>query len=246
MKTLRVFFILIVLFCTILYTNDEWPVLKGPYLGQKPPGTKPEIFAPGIISTGYCEVCAAFSPNGKELFFGLWEESPFIVILFTKEINNQWTPPQVAPFSGQYCDLKFNISPEGDKLLFTSKRPFNASKKPSESWHIWMVEKIKTGWGKPIIPGANINSKWSEMYPSISENGNLYYFSDHGPIERGCDIYLSRFIKNYYTKPEKLGISINTEYNERDPFIAPDESYILFCCRDRKDGSGANDLYISF
>ena len=31
-------------------TND-WPVLKGPYIGQKPPGMTPEIFAPGIIST---------------------------------------------------------------------------------------------------------------------------------------------------------------------------------------------------
>ena len=35
--------------------EEDFPVLKGRYLGQKPPGTKPEIFAPGIISTGLTE-----------------------------------------------------------------------------------------------------------------------------------------------------------------------------------------------
>ena len=29
----------------------ELPLLNGPYLGQKPPGMTPQIFAPGIIAT---------------------------------------------------------------------------------------------------------------------------------------------------------------------------------------------------
>jgi len=28
----------------------EIPVLEGPYLGQKPPGLTPEVFAPGIVN----------------------------------------------------------------------------------------------------------------------------------------------------------------------------------------------------
>ena len=31
--------------------QENFPVLKGPYLGQKPPGLTPEIFAPEIISS---------------------------------------------------------------------------------------------------------------------------------------------------------------------------------------------------
>ena len=38
--------------------NGEFPVLKGPYLGQKPPGMKPEIFAQGIITTDKSEGCS--------------------------------------------------------------------------------------------------------------------------------------------------------------------------------------------
>ena len=46
--------------------------LTGPYLGQKPPGKTPEIFAPGIISTGFNERNLAFTPDGRELFYGLY------------------------------------------------------------------------------------------------------------------------------------------------------------------------------
>jgi hypothetical protein len=44
-------------FCFVFVCNQiraeiEWPVLKGPYLGQKPPGKTAEPFAPGIVNTG--------------------------------------------------------------------------------------------------------------------------------------------------------------------------------------------------
>ena len=48
----------------------EFPKLTGPYLGQKPPGMIPEIFAPGIISQEeFIEFKGAFSPDGKEYYF---------------------------------------------------------------------------------------------------------------------------------------------------------------------------------
>ena len=43
--------------------------LTGPYLGQKPPGMAPELFAPGIISLGYHEHRLAISPDGTEIYF---------------------------------------------------------------------------------------------------------------------------------------------------------------------------------
>lgn len=45
-------------------------VARGPYLGQKPPGKTPTIFAPGIISIAdFAEIRIAFSPDGSECFF---------------------------------------------------------------------------------------------------------------------------------------------------------------------------------
>ncbi len=42
---------------------------RGPYLGQKPPGPKPEVFAPGVISTGIFERDVAMTPDGREFYF---------------------------------------------------------------------------------------------------------------------------------------------------------------------------------
>ena len=53
-------------------TKLDFSELSGPYLGQKPPGMMPEIFASGIISTGHEEFKIVFSPDGKELFYQLW------------------------------------------------------------------------------------------------------------------------------------------------------------------------------
>jgi len=83
---------------------SDFPVLKGPYIGQKPPGTIPEIFAPGIISTRHYENSITFSPDGNEIFYAMASPAAgrgnLFVILFTKKENNLWTRPRVAPFSG--------------------------------------------------------------------------------------------------------------------------------------------------
>jgi len=62
--------------------SKGFPVLKGPYLGQIPPGKTPEIFAPGIVSTGMSESAIAVSSDGNEIFrrfqaigFGCFDEA---------------------------------------------------------------------------------------------------------------------------------------------------------------------------
>lgn len=49
-----------------------------PYLGQTPPGSVPQIFAPGIVSlTNRLETYPAFSPDGKDMYFSV--------------VNSAWT-----------------------------------------------------------------------------------------------------------------------------------------------------------
>jgi 7,8-dihydropterin-6-yl-methyl-4-(beta-D-ribofuranosyl)aminobenzene 5'-phosphate synthase len=48
--------------------------MRGPYLGQEPPGATPKAFAPGVISTSNLEHSApAFSPDGREVYWSLWK-----------------------------------------------------------------------------------------------------------------------------------------------------------------------------
>ena len=48
-----------------------------------------------------------------------------------------------------------------------------------------------------------------------------------------------------FQKSIRLGDQINSADYEADVFIAPDETYIIFCST-RADGYGRGDLYISF
>jgi hypothetical protein len=74
----------------------DFPVLKGPYLGQKPPGLIMQLFAPEIISTlQFGEAGGAFSKNGELFLFNrrpLQEEHKTIYcpesMIFTGWISN--------------------------------------------------------------------------------------------------------------------------------------------------------------
>ena len=76
------------------FSQDEFPNLKGPYMGQKPPGMVAEPFAPGIISKEDWELEGVFSPGMKEFYFTLnraTDDKSFrpTVIGFRQQ-NNVW------------------------------------------------------------------------------------------------------------------------------------------------------------
>lgn len=222
----------------------DFPTLTGPYLGQQPPGTTPEIFAPGVISTGFRENGAAFTPGGREFFYGI-VGSPYSVILHMKSERNLWTRPEIIPVIGRYSNFDFTLSPDGKRIYFTSYRPLSGRGEPAEKRSLWFVEKTDSGWSEPqiiVFPSDN----YEAVYPSIAANGNLYFFLSEGS-EKGTDIYYSQqIIDGRYGEPIRLGDEINSSYNDWDPYISPDESYIVFGSADRPDGFGGSDLYVSF
>ncbi len=68
---------------TVNAQQSDYPKLKEPYLGQKPPGMTPEVFAPGIIATdGEAQNCLTISPDGQEIY---WISAKIIEDLRPKE-----------------------------------------------------------------------------------------------------------------------------------------------------------------
>ena len=229
-------FLIIILFVFLLLgcsQEDDFPMLKGPYLGQKPPGMAPEIFAPGIVSTGFVEQFAYFTRDGKELYW-LLRGAPHTVILYMKESKGRWTKPCVAPFSGRYF-AKFCLSPDGKRIILTSTQPKSGWGEPTDILTTWIVEKTDVGWSDPKL----IDTLEDAAAPSISSQGTLYFYLD---IDNERDIYMSKYVNGSYVDPIKLSNAINTEFDEVDPFIAPDESYIMYGA----SGPMGDGLYISF
>src|ERR1051325_8755906 len=74
---------------------------------------EPTLFGPGTISTGDMELNAAFTPDGRTLYFT--KRSPkaqFWTIVVSRLRNGAWSAAEVADFSGQYNDFDPFVSPD--------------------------------------------------------------------------------------------------------------------------------------
>ena len=88
-----------------------------------------------------------------------------------------------------------------------------------------------------------LNSGSKAFIQSVSQKKTIY-LSKRIP-ERQHDIFAAHFVDGRYLQPISIKGAVNSEFGEVRPFIAPDESYLIF--QSDRDGSyGGNDLWISF
>ena len=202
----------------------------------------------GTISTPENELNAAFSPDGRTLYFtrAAGANGRFGVIVVSKALRDgHWSDPEVAEFSGRYSDYDPIVSPDGSRLFFISKRPATGQE-PRSDFDIWVVDLAGNGWGEPRNLGAPVNSDGDELYPSVASDGTLYFSSCGRNDSRGrCDLYRARYRDGQYLEPENLGDPVNTPASETDAYVAPDQSYLIFAAYGRADAAGDGDLYVS-
>ncbi len=234
------------------FNTDSWEnkkVLKGPYLGQQPPGFEPECFAPGFVSSPFMEHSpVVFSADGKELYwspdFRDFGTSGAVILTMRME-KNQWTSPQKASFSKPYLDYNPVLSHDGKRLFFLSNRLYSQETE-SKDLDFWMTKRTRNGWSEPEIVEMENRPGYLMTQFSISHDDTLYFSSSDNYEINSWDIYRAYWEEGRFVRTERLDEPINTSYWETYPFIAPDESYLIFTSRDRPDGFGGMDLYISF
>lgn len=216
-----------------------------PYASDRPLA-EPTLFAAGVISTGDFDSHPAFTPDGRTLYFIKSTAAfDYWTIVVSRYRDGRWTEPEVAPFSGRYRDADPFITADGSKLYFISDRPTPGGQSaPRGDLDIWFVERAGDGWGEPKNLGAPVNSEANEWYPTVAADGTVYFGSGR-PGGRGRhDIYRARVVNGAYAVPENLGDSINTQFEEFEPYVAPDQSYLIFMSV-RPGGLGGGDLYVS-
>lgn len=202
--------------------NDPgFPDLEHPFFAQKPPGAIPEVFAPRVISTEHSEPAVAFSPDLKEFYFRKYDEAlendALIAIQYE---DNLWAETFVVP-SG------VEISPDGKIIHIGNK----------------YRERTSSGWSEVKSLGAPF-SDIPIMRLTTSSKGTYYF--DTSPIYDTTSavgsIRYSRLIDGIREKPRTLEIDV-APIKKTHPFIAPDESYLIF---DSRRENGNLDIYISF
>lgn len=229
------------------------PVLAADtYLGQTPPWGTPEVFARGIVSTDHLEHSApAISPDGSEILWSLWrrpkvEGEPQTIMEVRRE-RRGWSKPAAASFSGGYNDGGPVFAADGRRLYFYSDRPVPGVRAAGTA-DIWIVEKSGTVWGTPRVLGLVQSYPWLRFASTVSvaSNGTLYFIAyEAGPLN-DYGIYRSECVGGTYQTPQALPRGINLPpFLNWTPYVAPDESYLLFSSNRRDPEADAGDLYIS-
>jgi len=209
------------------------------------PGKVPQLFAENLLSknnehVGYC----AFSPDGSELFYATTNDSWSMSKLIRISADNLNKKDTLDLKDKNYEGEPF-LSWDGKSMYFMAVLP----PKEGEIWHAdqYRVRKTADGWSTPEHLDSVINSKASEWHISMTRKNVMYFTSERemGTSALHGDIYKVDVLGDKFINRVKLPYPINTEFNDSDPLIAPDESFLIFHS-DRPGGFGQHDLYISF
>ena len=175
-----------------------------------------------------------FSWNNKNYLdlFQLNKEGE--VVKFDKTINSK------------YHEGAITFSPDGNTAFFTrnnfNKGQFSRSKKGVNMIKLYTATKDANGkWGN--IQEFKYNSdEYSTGDPSLSADGlTLYFVSDKPGGFGGTDIYSSKKVGEEWSEPVNLGHKVNTEANERTPFVSKEGN--LYFASEGHFGLGGLDLY---
>ncbi|MCF6434607.1 hypothetical protein [Pseudoalteromonas sp. MMG022] len=207
---------------TNAFAMSERPTLKGPYLGQTPPGMIPKVFAPGYVSTRHRDHTPSFTPDLQELYFSRKDADTdkWWLIRF-KQIDNVWHESVIGPRVGRP-----SLAPNGKVMHLGNK----------------YMQRTQSGWSEVKSLGPMFDrSDWGIMRLSASADGT-YIFDDY----KNNDVLRISEVKNGKRQtPVLLGPHINAGKWTAHPFIAQDASYIIWDS-EKDDGYGNKDLYISF
>jgi Tol biopolymer transport system component len=215
------------------------------YLGQDEPGDSARIFASGTISTDAFEHSSpAFSPDGKTVLWAVMElpswKSRILEMTFD---DGRWSTSHLPSFSDTSAsDISPSFSPDGRTLFFSSGRILPPGRFPEKGNVIWKVERNEKGWGTPV-PLDSVISRSGDYAPSMSAKGNLYF--TYGPFRSpDWNIFVAS-LRDNLSRPRRIDV-INSIHYEDGPYIAPDESYLIFESDRARGLNGSIDLYISF
>lgn len=208
-------FRLVVLLALMLYSCNNSPEsgsreipfreLSGPFLGQSMPDSVPGLFAPGVVSTGMFTRDVAISPDGKELYFCVAIGNyTYSTILFTKEVNGKWLPPEIVPFSGGpgVMDFEPALSADGGEffpsLTLDGTLYFTRNEKGSSLNQVMRTQWVDGSFQEPELLPEQVNCGTNRFNAFVAQDESYMIVPAEGMPDAydGVDYYIV-FCFNY-------------------------------------------------
>lgn len=193
------------------------------------------------------------SPDGKTLYFCSTRPGGFggEDIWVSKMENGRWTEARNIgpPLNTEKNEGVMSVSADGLTLYL-----FGGYAGTIGGGDIFVSHLEVDRWTDPQILSKQVNSRFWDVDASITSDGRALLFASSRPrvtgevtlddIKKDSDIYVSILAESGWSRPINLGPTINTEYDERSPFLHPDGKTLYFCSRGQA-GLGDFDVYTS-
>lgn len=204
------------------------------------------------VNTHEDEYLAMMSPDNENIYY---------TKRYMKQGRNELVPVQTEEFTVSYLregkwvghealDPPFNVGDNYGGCTFSldNKKMFVTVCKPTKGGYkncdIYMSVSKKDMWTNLVNlgPGVNTEDGW-EAQPSLSGDGKTLYFATARADSKGMDIYYSELQENgEWGQAKSMGPTINTDGNEKSPFIHSD-SQTLYYSSDTHQGAGGYDVF---
>ncbi len=147
---------------------------------------------------------------------------------------------------GQVMPPPFNMNTsnnEGGASISKDNRFLFFTRNDNGNFDLYYSEFIKDKWGEITNMGPNVNDpKQWDSQPSISPDGKTLLFATYrDTVNFTSDIY--KTVKQNGTWSKATPLSLNTNGNEKSPFIHPDNKTLYFSS-DSLPGMGGFDIYL--
>lgn len=156
-------------------------------------------------------------------------------IFYTRFENGKWTA--AVPFEHNHDEFKVAhpaFSPDGLSLYFSAN--YSDSYGGADIY----VSTFENGkWSAPKNLGATINSKQSELYPTVHPDGSLAFSSNRKGGLGGMDIYYAEMHENKFSNPLPLDPPFNSESDDFAYYINPSKTNGYFS----SNRNGSDDMY---
>ena len=230
------FFSLIIILSGIganIFAQHDFLESKNAYLGQKPPGDTPEIFAKGLLAdSGIVLGRVAFSRDGKEFYYGFARHWFDFTGTGVKQIifdGSKWGHPTILANTLSNPTLSIDET----QLFFGGQNS-----------DVFQSRRINGGWS---VPNLFLDKNYG-LYNFQPTSSGVYYTGSNSNSGSKSDYSTYDFctltISGQDTVIKSLGVPLNTPAFDGDFYVAADESYMIISANETK--TYECELYISF
>lgn len=154
--------------------------------------------------------------------------------------DGKWATPVLMPGINMegYSSSHAVLSTDGNILYFVSDRPGGLGQTD-----IWYAEKQADGtWGTPVNCGSQVNTVAAETFPTVNEEGILYFSSRGYAGMGGYDIYRVKGAKASWEVPQNMKLPFNSGADDIG-LILKRNGYEGYVASNKPGGMGKDDIY---